>query len=984
MKKRILAMLLTVCMLVLAVPVFVIPTTAAEEPAYTTSWTDNIPEASAFVQNATSVEWVGNWNFVAYNRWQTPGVDVPQGQNGNLWVGPAADTGWAGFVTLGGKYLGMNWGNADKDNHGSIGSILPGSRTCDESVNSQGGTAGIRYTAEKAGVLNIYFDKLGNDATNVEGNFTYYLYVNGEKVQTWTLAKTAGEEAWIYTAKTLIAEDITVRKGTVIEFLCDTDIPGTNDAYNRGGNCLFPTIEYTETEDGYETKFNSSTNVPTWENGAVVFHGNWSYWQYQKENNNGAGYYNTDWRYKVVTQQSSVPVAGYIASQWFSGAWGAGMQISNSHANQAPALGSMSVSSALSSVLRYTAEKSGNIDILIDQIGVMSGHADFSHNNVRFGIFVNGTMVWPVAGGTLREVPALSAKMLYNIEAVNGLYVSQGDRIEFIVEGYKQNLNNSWGGAGNIFFPTITFKGLGENVKSFDSATNLPVINEDKTIDFNGNFYGVGYLKGENGFDYTDPTKAILMDQVNSALWTAGDGRNGIAAKPADLGWSSAASMVINNFNGNYFNQKGQICVTGKMAGAVRYVAEETGIVKLDFAMLGNTAPLSAGIKKFDYFVYVNGEKVWETDGATWTTSTKSNIAIADAIELNYGDVVDFIVEGEVGDTDLWGGAGNVICPVITWTKIIPKPTTLVNVAMNSSFALNAKVEIPVSVLADVDEVGFLVNGEEVEMLQTDINKYVINNILKAYVQDLASDEVTIQAYYTTISGKTIYGTEITTNIIDVIQAYVNGADKAASDLAKATLNYIAEAQLYFDPTLSADDLANAILADEDMLDFEALDFNRYDDTVIVENEDATVEFGGVSMILNSATALKFYFELPEGADIEDYAFVAMDPVTMSSAANPIALPTYVPAGAMIAPLKYTENGSAIAYFGSTFENMDRLYAFAVVDMANGEVVSDLLVYSPLAYAATMAEDLEVGYVCASLIALNDAIDVYTGAVATR
>lgn len=970
MKKRILAMLLTVCMLVLAVPVFALPAAAAT-PAYTTKWTDNIPEDSAFTTHAGAVEWINGWSFVGYNRWQTPGEAIPQANFSGLWVAPPEGTGsvWDGVVTHGGYYTGVNVRNSNKDDFGSIGSIVAASRSCDQSVNSKGGTAGIRYTAESTGIIDIYFEKLGNDATNTAGNFTYYLYIDGQKVQTWTLTKVAGEENWVYSTKTLVAGDVSIRKGQHIEFLCDTENLGYDGAPGNSGNCLFPVIEYSfvdvEADAGtYTTSYNDTTNTPK-HNGSngVSYFGNWAV----KTTRNNVGTYN----YSDLIDINWAGTSGNYANLATSGGeafltWG------NTNGNYHGKLGTFGATQTQAVVLRYSSEKSGTADIYFDLLGNVAAKAS---GTFTYTVYVNGTKVWPLNGETNTVVCANNGThVLYNEPtlAVPAISLNAGDRVDFVCEATgvgNSGVNELWGAGGNAMFPTIKFTSINNNVKTFNSDTNVPVINEDKTVTFNGGFIPVAYEKGENGFDFTDPSAALLMD-TQTSLWGAG---NGIAPAAPHLAWANKAHMVIKAFNANYFNQVGQICVTGKMAGGLRYVAEETGTVDIDFAMLGVTAPLSGGIKKMDYFVYVNGVKVWETDGATWTESTKANLEVANGIDLEYGDIVDFIVTGDVGDADPWGGAGNILFPLISWTKIIPKPVTSVNVVMNSHFALNAKVEIPVGVLTEVDTVGFLVNGEEVALTETGLGTYAANNILKAYVQDLATEKVTIQAYYKTTSGKTIKGAEITTNIIDVIRAYSNSTDEAVKALAVAALNYISEAQMYFDPNLTADELANAVLSEEDQLDYRDLDYNKYDDTVIVENENATVEFAGISMILNSATSLKFYIELPEDADVEDYYLVAMDPVTMQVTS----------AGVMAVNLKYTEDGKAVAYFGSTFENMDRLYAFAVVD-ADGELASDILVYSPLAYAANMANDLEVGYVCSALIALNDAIDAYTGAVATR
>ena len=299
------------------------------------------------------------------------------------------------------------------------------------------------------------------------------------------------------------------------------------------------------------------------------------------------------------------------------------------------------------------------------------------------------------------------------------------------------------------------------------------------------------------------------------------------------------------------------------------------------------------------------------------------------------------------------------------------------NLALATNFALNAKVDLPINVLSSVAKVGLLVNDEEVALTKTGDATYAIYNVLKAYAQDLGSAEVTLQPYYVTTDGLTIWGTKSKANLLAVLQTYVDSADKATSDLAKATLNYVAEAQKYFDPTLTADQLANAILGNKDMSYRDMIVTSNGNSAIVVDNKKATVSFSGVSMILNNAIALKLHIELPAGADIEDYKLEVVELATQDKINN-----NKFDKGAATATiqLKNTdEEGNAVAYVGTTFENMDKVYQFRVLD-AKGNVVSDTVAYSPLAYATRMANDIEVGYVCKALIALDDAITAYVAA----
>ena len=964
MKKRILALLLTVCMLVLSVPMFVLPA-AAEEPVYSTSFnsTTNMPALDAFTKNASSVEWVGGWAFHGYNQWMKPGVDAGWG-NGMLWVGPTtdADGGWAtwgGHVTIGGKFISMNFANTDVENYGPIGSLQASSIT---DPAGKGGWAAVRYTAEKTGVANVYLDKLGNGAANSEGTFTYTLFIAGEKVKEWTITKTAGADMWIYEEKTLVAEDVAIRAGQVIEFVVECDQVSGDKAMN-GGNVMFPTIEYSSTADRFSTSYSDKSNTPTQAGNKPVYYGNWTALTtkagvatYDYNNLNPINWAGTSGNYANLATSGG---NGFIS-------WG------NSNINYHGKLGTVGASNTQATIIRYTSEKSGTADIYFDLLGNVANRAV---GTFTYTVYLNGTKIWPMNGETNSVTcnNENTAHVIYNQQTlvVEGITLNAGDKIDFVCEGTPGF--NLWGNGGNAMFSTIEFTKVNDNVATFNDLTNVPVINEDKTVTFNGNFIPVGYEKGEDGFDYSDPDAALVMD-IQTALWGAGQG---IAPTAPHLAWANKAHMVIKAFNANYFNQVGQIAVTGTMSGGLRYVAEETGTVNIDFAQIGNTAPRSAGIAKFTYFVYVNGETVWESKGSEWTTSVQNNVAVATDVDLKLGDVVDFIVEGDVGAADPWGGSGNVLYPLISWTKIIPKATASVNLALATNFALNAKVDLPISVLSSVAKVGLLVNDEEVALTKTGDATYAIYNVLKAYAQDLGSAEVTLQPYYVTTDGLTIWGTKSKANLLAVLQTYVDSADKATSDLAKATLNYVAEAQKYFDPTLTADQLANAILGNKDMSYRDMIVTSNGNSAIVVDNKKATVSFSGVSMILNNAIALKLHIELPAGADIEDYKLEVVELATQDKINN-----NKFDKGAATATiqLKNTdEEGNAVAYVGTTFENMDKVYQFRVLD-AKGNVVSDTVAYSPLAYATRMANDIEVGYVCKALIALDDAITAYVAA----
>lgn len=865
-------------------------------------------------------------------------------------------------------------------------------------------SAGVRYTITEAGYINIKLDQVGNLSTAGDKiglqNFRYGVFHNG--VMIWPVAGGTLSETDALTenkVNVLVATDLKVKEGDVLDFICEAQVEAHQ--WTGSANVIFPTIAYTVLglNVAHTSSFNNVVNMPIVSDTVVSGKGGWMPMAYTKVN----GYADPSKASPMNTLMHSAVIAGKAiaaASDWPGGTivgWRnkASIVIDNTGANGNffNTRGQINVTTEQSGGMRYTAEKTGKVDIIIDKLinTALSSGESAGIEAFRYGIFHNGTMIWPVAGGTLSETVPLTAAGLANVEAVIDLDVVIGDAIDFIIEAQgvdgSESINN-YSGAGHVFFATINYSYVNPNVAIFNGSTNLPKFDADGKVVYSGNFFPMSYVKGDDGFDYSNEDLIIPMDGRSPIMPTSSPYG---AVSSVDLRWGGTARslMVLESFNVNFFKDIGQINVTGKMSGGIRYVTEETGTLRIDLSRVGNTAPKAAGLDKFSYFVYVNGEKVWGMTGSEIkaalggaATGTLTNVPVAADIDVVLGDTIDFIVEGAtIGEADPWQGAGNIMFPIITYTKVIPKPTTSANVALGSNFALNVKVNLPEEALETMADFGLLVNGEEFPLIKESDTLYSAHNVLKAYVQDLESDTVTFQPYYITDEGMTIWGNEVTTNIVDVLQAYYNGEDEDVKNIAIATLNYVAEAQRYFDPLLGEDDLANAILA-EDERDLGDFDVVAPSETVIIANPNgATVDFTGVSMILNNALALKFHIALPEDADIEEYALAAIDPMTLMAGLDAIA---GIPAGAMVNPLKYTEeDGDAVAYFGTTFENMDRMYAFLVIN-AEGEVVSDIVLYNPLTYATTMVGDIEVGFVCKSLIALNEAIDVYTGAIANR
>lgn len=917
-----------------------------------------------------------------------------------------------------------------------------------EIVVTQSMAGGVRYEVEKRGTVNIDFTKIGNTLAKSGGlsNFVYGVYKNGEKIweakgADWVAA---GQANLSYKTGVPVATDLKVKIGDIIDFVVYGVNPGADLWGQSGGNILFPAITYTSViEIAHSSSFNGLTGMPTVAGGVVTPAGAWAPMAYTK----ALGYNDISKAHAMNVSNNLIINTGTfaIANDWPGGdiaGWRnkASLTIKATHVEGTDNAkcfhtpGAFNVTTEQSAGVRYTAEKTGYIELILDKIGnvvddetVIGQGANqskpCSDENFRYGVFLNGEMIWPVAGGTLADTAPLSEATLSEVVVAENLKVFVGDVIDIIceAEGAKEKVNQ-WQGAGNVMFATVNYTQVNEYSFAFNGSTNLPTLVEDaegnRIVSYYGNFYPIAYDydKDAKSFHYDDPTKALLMDAASSINPTSNP-LAAIAPKNSSGGGTTRCLMVLEACHANYWRELGQINVTGQMSGGIRYVADETGTIDIDLSRLGNNVPDGAladaakGVSKMTFYVYVNGEEVWSLKGSVLAeefakkaygdeyqpgqmkaAGLKLNVPVDTGIDVVLGDTIDFIVEGTgISETSPWEGAGNIMFPIVTYTNVIPKATTSANVSMSSNFAINAKMTLPEEMLYDIIDFGMLVNEKEFPLVQESDTVFAANNVLKAYVQDLKSESVTLQPYYTYLDDEagevTIWGNEVTANIYEMLEAYRDGEDAAAAALADVLIGkrgYVEAAEAYFDALLSEEGFSNAVVPEEEEEDLSGILVPNPSQPIIIENPESIVDFTGVSLILNNALALKFHLALPEDADIENYSLVAVDPITLSEGLDSFG--GILPAGALATPLReYNafDDGNAVAYFGTTFENMDRLYAFYIAD-ETGMPISDMIFYNPLTYATNMARDAEVGIVCRALLELNNAINIYTGAIANR
>lgn len=357
-----------------------------------------------------------------------------------------------------------------------------------------------------------------------------------------------------------------------------------------------------DTEPVYSTSFGivnneekNCINLPTKEeDGTIAYHGNWTPISYPK------GAYSDPFMAELMNQfhdsldgTISVDDGGGAASMKITGqAWGGNTTY---HAYY----GQLNATSSSSAGIRYTAEKSGTISITLDAIGKMANLGRQS-KEMRYGIFHNGEMIWPVTDGTaladtkpLHELFAgktayenlsdkypitpdgVGAEVYRGIDVISSLFVLEGDVLDFVVELVPEDGKwyNMWEGQGNTFFPTINYTSVLKETEMTASVTL-------------GEGFGLSL-----GFATLDPIYTDVRVKVNGETLTV-------------------------NEEGKYIYND----IAAKEIGEEIYW-EVTG------ALLGNQTLLAEGVLQLDKLLYENFVKDAE-DSAT------RRLAIA---ALNYG-----------------------------------------------------------------------------------------------------------------------------------------------------------------------------------------------------------------------------------------------------------------------------------------------------------------------------------------------------------
>lgn len=223
----------------------------------------------------------------------------------------------------------------------------------------------------------------------------------------------------------------------------------------------------------------------------------------------------------------------------------------------------------------------------------------------------------------------------------------------------------------------------------------------------------------------------------------------------------------------------------------------------------------------------------------------------------------------------IFNAVGNVAGPVVEKEFTIADSlgnVTEWNINLGGDISANFNVVLSNEIKADANaKIAVKINENTTEVDIADLPKGTTTDGVECVVVSVKlhapqmNDAITIQV----IDGNNNAGGEQAFSIRQYAEAIIDGNfDDSTKELVKHMLNYGAKAQTYFD--YNAEDLANVNVTDISFVDVPAVG-DEHKANVVGEIEG--IKFYGASLVLNSRTTLRFYFELSDGKAISDYDF---------------------------------------------------------------------------------------------------------------
>ncbi len=687
----------------------------------------------------------------------------------------------------------------------------------------------------------------------------------------------------------------------------------------------------------------------------------------------------------------------------------------------------------------YESNMSGMASVSIPAVVMDANPATFS--SIYLAVAVNGAVVWPAnatAQTTTNWYDALETSTSNTdaaiAEAIGDLsfYVNEGDRIMFLVAVEYKNWSNSFqkvdGSATNTAIavnPSVEISADETTVLQkeviFKNQMGLPVarhtVEEGAAMPALPGYVATKYLV--NGTEAALPatvTENLVIQPIDDHSGFASRDLaytidNSLATFPGpwkpvtgtfdentalinqvytdDTTWnyledlanySASNAGFIGSDGMNWYQGRGLYNTTNRMLGirplagygvGLMFTAPSTGYIDLSFETLKVVRPNGGteGTLACYFAIYLNGEIIWpaksnpDADGAFYFESENTYL---DDVYGAQEDMLAAAKEFEAFPTNLFVNTGDELSIIfsmgnnscngafcdatVSYTQVYAKPEVDLSVSVGEEFGLNLQVNAP----ADASEVGISVRDN---LLPLTAEGGVYKYSYPAVVAKKMVDTQTFTPYYKSADGQIIYGEEITVSVADVLNAYVTSEEtsEAVKNFAIAALNYGARAQTYF--SYKPTNLANKNLTTDQKQLAAIGDSGKA--LVNTAKDGATAEIIGAALILDKQIEVKYFIntnvsglslQVADNADFTDADTVA---------------------------LEQRNDGNYKAFVEVALADLgDDMYV-RVVD-GDGNVVSNTVQYSVVAYATRMESNLYMADLVKAIYALANAAAALT------
>ena len=547
-------------------------------------------------------------------------------------------------------------------------------------------------------------------------------------------------------------------------------------------------------------------------------------------------------------------------------------------------------------VLTYTSPYEGKVNLGFDNITPVNAET-VTCLDMYVAIFLNGKMIWPVAGGDMGTAAdwahllsdaeptnttgktALDQFNEINPDALKNLEVTRGDKIQFALSRGGSNYGYAE--------PTVTFADgylvvPTKIAEQFGYASNeWPIIGNgsgNRTFKQTSERWTIGDIAVAGGtFNAYDH---YFRKSTDSWACRTGEDYPGNSGKNP----SNGAIMLTSSFadlRGGILFGDAKDYIPG-----FAYEAIATGTAVPSFEDLklittdkgGDYAVATTGTVKIS--VYKNGtlvETVTATATADGVTATMPEIAVT------RGDVIVLAASAGTGTVGMCGAPTVTYKTVDSFMTEVTDETYAIKMEngtalFGDSFGVTFYTYATKEVYNNYTEAGLYVwkgvaaadrtvdNATVVPATLNDSYAFVAN--YSNFVAKEMADDIAVQSYVKVIDGNDVK--TITSDVVEnksvadyIAEQYTETKDGDLKKVLVAMLNYGAYAQVYFN--YNTENLANAVLAaDEQAMDKEILYYASFDGVKGSTNNICNSEIEAFALDLNNTINLKVYINIDE------------------------------------------------------------------------------------------------------------------------